>query len=292
MCHQKEKIEELEQELNRKKNAILRLQEHCDIQEQQKVALETESKMIKSHLEMSEKSVEKIKLDIEKSNAIILKLQKEVKFKNDQLQNRDKLLLKQEKNIEDKEKNIEKMKKNATEMKADLEAKNSEVENLSFTVSSLEREISTLKKYVRDKDNVIKYLNRQLTDLLAVPKYTSPANLVSSPSTADQAIKTTANASKPLSSSSPSNISISNKGKAQPRQDLSVNHTGISPLPLPIQSLGTMKDSAYSSPTSGCISDVQQISDLNRNEPECEIDPVALNAAFGTAKPSLKHSTA
>ncbi|XP_035214088.1 spindle assembly abnormal protein 6 homolog isoform X2 [Stegodyphus dumicola] len=292
ICHQKEKIDELEQDLNYKKQSISRLKEHCDIQQQQKVTLETELEMIKSTLEMSEKSQERIKVDIEKSNAIILKLQKEVKFKNDQLQNRDKLLLKQERNIEDKEKNIEKMKKHVTEMKAELEAKNSEVENLSFTVSSLEREISTLKKDVRDKDNVIKYLNRQLTDLLAVPKYTSPANLVSSPSTTDQAIKTTINASKPISCGSPSNISIPSKGKAHSRQDLSVNRTGISSLSPLIGSSGTVKDSAYPSPTSGCIGDVQQMRDLNRNEPKCEIDPAALNAAFGTDKPSLKHSTA
>ncbi|XP_054706582.1 spindle assembly abnormal protein 6 homolog [Uloborus diversus] len=294
----KNKITELENELYNQKQAMHKQQNEIEAHHKEKRGLETEVERLKVQISIEAKSYESLKEDLVKSNDILMKLQVEVKCNRERITEQEKVILKQESTISKDEKMIETLQQKNSEKSLELAEIKSKTKSLSEMISSLKEKNHSLEKELKNKENVIKFLNRQMTDRGIVPQCLPRLNLVPSPPSVGQIL--TQKPITPNFDKSPQNFaSLDNAPSKLPlreeNQSPSFLKNRYSPqTQLRISSYAA--DSAYeTSPSNGAsqlpTNSLKIDTALRTNEINLDIDPSALSAAFRGDR-IVKHSTA
>ncbi|KAJ7401452.1 Spindle assembly abnormal protein 6 like protein [Pitangus sulphuratus] len=188
-CHEKEKlinqlqtrVAVLEQEIKDKDQLVTRTKEVLDATQEQKVILEESTEEKQRHIEKLETTIKSLSAELLKANEIIKKLQGDLKTLMSKLKLKNTVTIQQEKLLGEKEERLQKEQRELQEMGQSLRMKEQELvvapdgliiimgllqvcklqEQLESTIQKLEES----KQLLKTNENVISWLNRQLSEV-------------------------------------------------------------------------------------------------------------------------------
>ncbi|KAF4805267.1 Spindle assembly abnormal protein 6 like protein [Turdus rufiventris] len=183
-CHEKEKlinqlqtrVAVLEQEIKDKDQLVTRTKEVLDATQEQKVILEESTEEKQRHIEKLETTIKSLSAELLKANEIIKKLQGDLKTLMSKLKLKNTVTIQQEKLLAEKEEKLQKEQKESQEMGQSLRMKEQEVCKLQEQLESTIQKLEESKQLLKTNENVISWLNRQLSEVQMAKKLDSPAS--------------------------------------------------------------------------------------------------------------------
>ncbi|NWH29802.1 SAS6 protein, partial [Chloropsis hardwickii] len=183
-CHEKEKLVNqlqtrvavLEQEIKDKDQLVTRTKEVLDATQEQKVILEESTEEKQRHIEKLETTIKSLSAELLKANEIIKKLQGDLKTLMSKLKLKNTVTIQQEKLLAEKEEKLQKEQKESQEMGQCLRMKEQEVCKLQEQLESTIQKLEESKQLLKTNENVITWLNRQLSEVQMAKKLDSPAS--------------------------------------------------------------------------------------------------------------------
>ncbi|RLW05896.1 hypothetical protein DV515_00004964 [Chloebia gouldiae] len=183
-CHEKEKlinqlqtrVAVLEQEIKDKDQLVTRTKEVLDATQEQKVILEESTEEKQRHIEKLEKTIKSLSAELLKANEIIKKLQGDLKTLMTKLKLKNTVTIQQEKLLAEKEEKLQKEQRESQEMGQSLRMKEQEVGKLREQLESTIQKLEESKQLLKTNENVITWLNRQLSEVQMAKKLDSPAS--------------------------------------------------------------------------------------------------------------------
>ncbi|XP_032923412.1 spindle assembly abnormal protein 6 homolog isoform X2 [Catharus ustulatus] len=184
-CHEKEKlinqlqtrVAVLEQEIKDKDQLVTRTKEVLDATQEQKVILEESTEEKQRHIEKLETTIKSLSAELLKANEIIKKLQGDLKTLMSKLKLKNTVTIQQEKLLAEKEEKLQKEQKESQEMGQSLRIKEQEVCKLQEQLESTIQKLEESKQLLKTNENVITWLNRQLSEVQMAKKVDSPASV-------------------------------------------------------------------------------------------------------------------
>ncbi|XP_064284190.1 spindle assembly abnormal protein 6 homolog isoform X2 [Passer domesticus] len=183
-CHEKEKlinqlqtrVAVLEQEIKDKDQLVTRTKEVLDATQEQKVILEETTEEKQRHIEKLETTIKSLSAELLKANEIIKKLQGDLKTLMSKLKLKNTVTIQQEKLLAEKEEKLQKEQRESQEMGQSLRMKEQEVCKLQEQLESTIQKLEESKQLLQTNENVITWLNRQLSEVQMAKKLESPAS--------------------------------------------------------------------------------------------------------------------
>nr|XP_041573884.1 spindle assembly abnormal protein 6 homolog isoform X2 [Taeniopygia guttata] len=183
-CHEKEKlinqlqtrVAVLEQEIKDKDQLVTRTKEVLDATQEQKVILEESTEEKQRHIEKLETTIKSLSAELLKANEIIKKLQGDLKTLMSKLKLKNTVTIQQEKLLAEKEEKLQKEQRESQEMGQSLRMKEQEVGKLREQLESTIQKLEESKQLLKTNENVITWLNRQLSEVQMAKKLDSPAS--------------------------------------------------------------------------------------------------------------------
>ncbi|XP_062353857.1 spindle assembly abnormal protein 6 homolog isoform X2 [Cinclus cinclus] len=183
-CHEKEKlinqlqtrVAVLEQEIKDKDQLVTRTKEVLDATQEQKVILEESTEEKQRHIEKLETTIKSLSAELLKANEIIKKLQGDLKTLMSKLKLKNTVTIQQEKLLAEKEEKLQKEQRESQEMGQSLRMKEQEVCKLQEQLESTIQKLEESKQLLKTNENVITWLNRQLSEVQMAKKLDSPAS--------------------------------------------------------------------------------------------------------------------
>ncbi|NXB49847.1 SAS6 protein, partial [Leucopsar rothschildi] len=183
-CHEKEKhvnqlqtrVAVLEQEIKDKDQLVTRTKEVLDATQEQKVILEESTEEKQRHIEKLETTIKSLSAELLKANEIIKKLQGDLKTLMSKLKLKNTVTIQQEKLLAEKEEKLQKEQRESQEMGQSLQMKEQEVCKLQEQLESTIQKLEESKQLLKTNENVITWLNRQLSEVQMAKKLDSPAS--------------------------------------------------------------------------------------------------------------------
>ncbi|NWI41192.1 SAS6 protein, partial [Picathartes gymnocephalus] len=183
-CHEKEKlinqlqtrVAVLEQEIKDKDQLVTRTKEVLDATQEQKVILEESTEEKQRHIEKLETTVKSLSAELLKANEIIKKLQGDLKTLMSKLKLKNTVTIQQEKLLAEKEEKLQKEQRESQEMGQSLRMKEQEVCKLQEQLDSTIQKLEESKQLLKTNENVITWLNRQLSEVQMAKKLDTPAS--------------------------------------------------------------------------------------------------------------------
>ncbi|XP_039573868.1 spindle assembly abnormal protein 6 homolog isoform X1 [Passer montanus] len=183
-CHEKEKlinqlqtrVAVLEQEIKDKDQLVTRTKEVLDATQEQKVILEESTEEKQRHIEKLETTIKSLSAELLKANEIIKKLQGDLKTLMSKLKLKNTVTIQQEKLLAEKEEKLQKEQRESQEMGQSLRMKEQEVCKLQEQLESTIQKLEESKQLLQTNENVITWLNRQLSEVQMAKKLDSPAS--------------------------------------------------------------------------------------------------------------------
>ncbi|NWV14908.1 SAS6 protein, partial [Ptilonorhynchus violaceus] len=181
-CHEKEKlinqlqtrVAVLEQEIKDKDQLITRTKEVLDATQEQKVILEDSTEEKQRHIEKLETTIKSLSAELLKANEIIKKLQGDLKTLMSKLKLKNTVTIQQEKLLAEKEERLQKEQRESQEMGQSLRMKEQEVCKLQEQLESTIQKLEESKQLLKTNENVITWLNRQLSEVQMAKKLDTP----------------------------------------------------------------------------------------------------------------------
>ncbi|NWQ68928.1 SAS6 protein, partial [Neopipo cinnamomea] len=172
-CHEKEKlinqlqtrVAVLEQEIKDKDQLVTRTKEVLDATQEQKVILEESTEGKQRHIEKLETTIKSLSAELLKANEIIKKLQGDLKTLMSKLKLKNTVTIQQEKLLGEKEERLQKEQRELQEMGQSLRMKEQEVCKLQEQLESTIQKLEESKQLLKTNENVISWLNRQLSEV-------------------------------------------------------------------------------------------------------------------------------
>ncbi|KAJ7408772.1 Spindle assembly abnormal protein 6 like protein [Willisornis vidua] len=188
-CHEKEKlinqlqtrVAVLEQEIKDKDQLVTRTKEVLDATQEQKVILEENTEEKQRHIEKLETTIKSLSAELLKANEIIKKLQGDLKTLMSKLKLKNTVTIQQEKLLGEKEERLQKEQRELQEMGQSLRMKEQELEvapgggiiimeilqvcKLQEQLESTIQKLEESKQLLKTNENVISWLNRQLSEV-------------------------------------------------------------------------------------------------------------------------------
>ncbi|NWU86209.1 SAS6 protein, partial [Onychorhynchus coronatus] len=172
-CHEKEKlinqlqtrVAVLEQEIKDKDQLVTRTKEVLDATQEQKVILEESTEEKQRHIEKLETTIKSLSAELLKANEIIKKLQGDLKTLMSKLKLKNTVTIQQEKLLGEKEERLQKEQRELQEMGQSLRMKEQEVCKLQEQLESTIQKLEESKQLLKTNENVISWLNRQLSEV-------------------------------------------------------------------------------------------------------------------------------
>ncbi|NXK36556.1 SAS6 protein, partial [Piprites chloris] len=172
-CHEKEKlinqlqtrVAVLEQEIKDKDQLVTRTKEVLDATQEQKVILEENTEEKQKHIEKLETTIKSLSAELLKANEIIKKLQGDLKTLLSKLKLKNTVTIQQEKLLGEKEERLQKEQRELQEMGQSLRMKEQEVCKLQEQLESTIQKLEESKQLLKTNENVISWLNRQLSEV-------------------------------------------------------------------------------------------------------------------------------
>ncbi|XP_064576521.1 spindle assembly abnormal protein 6 homolog isoform X1 [Zonotrichia leucophrys gambelii] len=183
-CHEKEKlinqlqtrVAVLEQEIKDKDQLVTRTKEVLDATQEQKVILEESTEEKHRHIEKLETTIKSLSAELLKANEIIKKLQGDLKTLMSKLKLKNTVTIQQEKLLAEKEEKLQKEQRESQEMGQSLRVKEQEVCKLQEQLENTIQKLEESKQLLKTNENVITWLNRQLSEVQMAKKLDSPAS--------------------------------------------------------------------------------------------------------------------
>ncbi|NWR07577.1 SAS6 protein, partial [Paradoxornis webbianus] len=183
-CHEKEKlinqlqtrVAVLEQEIKDKDQLVTRTKEVLDATQEQKVILEESTEEKQRHIEKLETTIKSLSAELLKANEIIKKLQGDLKTLMSKLKLKNTVTIQQEKLLAEKEEKLQKEQRESQEMGQSLRMKEQEVCKLQEQLESTTQKLEESKQLLKTNENVITWLNRQLSEVQMAKKVDTPAS--------------------------------------------------------------------------------------------------------------------
>ncbi|NXD24908.1 SAS6 protein, partial [Spelaeornis formosus] len=183
-CHEKEKlinqlqtrVAVLEQEIKDKDQLVTRTKEVLDATQEQKVILEESTEEKQRHIEKLETTIKSLSAELLKANEIIKKLQGDLKTLMSKLKLKNTVTIQQEKLLAEKEEKLQKEQRESQELGQSLRVKEQEVCKLQEQLESTIQKLEESKQLLKTNENVITWLNRQLSEVQMAKKLDSPAS--------------------------------------------------------------------------------------------------------------------
>uniref|UniRef100_A0A8C3R0U7 Spindle assembly abnormal protein 6 homolog n=1 Tax=Cyanoderma ruficeps TaxID=181631 RepID=A0A8C3R0U7_9PASS len=183
-CHEKEKlinqlqtrVAVLEQEIKDKDQLVTRTKEVLDATQEQKVILEESTEEKQRHIEKLETTIKSLSAELLKANEIIKKLQGDLKTLMSKLKLKNTVTIQQEKLLSEKEEKLQKEQRELQEMGQSLRMKEQEVCKLQEQLESTIQKLEESKQLLKTNENVITWLNRQLSEVQMAKKLDTPAS--------------------------------------------------------------------------------------------------------------------
>ncbi|NXM62560.1 SAS6 protein, partial [Illadopsis cleaveri] len=183
-CHEKEKlinqlqtrVAVLEQEIKDKDQLVTRTKEVLDATQEQKVILEESTEEKQRHMEKLETTIKSLSAELLKANEIIKKLQGDLKTLMSKLKLKNTVTIQQEKLLAEKEEKLQKEQRESQEMGQSLRMKEQEVCKLQEQLESTIQKLEESKQLLKTNENVITWLNRQLSEVQMAKKLDTPAS--------------------------------------------------------------------------------------------------------------------
>uniref|UniRef100_U3JIB7 Spindle assembly abnormal protein 6 homolog n=2 Tax=Ficedula albicollis TaxID=59894 RepID=U3JIB7_FICAL len=184
-CHEKEKlinqlqtrVAVLEQEIKDKDQLVTRTKEVLDATQEQKVILEESTEEKQRLIEKLETTIKSLSAELLKANEIIKKLQGDLKTLMSKLKLKNTVTIQQEKLLAEKEEKLQKEQRESQEVGQSLRMKEQEVCKLQEQLESTIQKLEESKQLLKTNENVITWLNRQLSEVQMAKKLDSPASV-------------------------------------------------------------------------------------------------------------------
>ncbi|NXI01027.1 SAS6 protein, partial [Pachycephala philippinensis] len=183
-CHEKEKlinqlqtrVAVLEQEIKDKDQLVTRTKEVLDATQDQKVILEESTEEKQRHIEKLETTIKSLSAELLKANEIIKKLQGDLKTLMSKLKLKNTVTIQQEKLLAEKEEKLQKEQRESQEIGQSLRMKEQEVCKLQEQLESTIQKLEESKQLLKTNENVITWLNKQLSEVQMAKKLDTPAS--------------------------------------------------------------------------------------------------------------------
>lgn len=159
------KISELEEQIKHKDEQLRHTQEAVLLEQNEKIKITEKCHLKQDLLDEREADIDQVKQDLQKANEIIRKLQSEVQCSHSKLNILNKVTNKQEEIVDAKEERVKRLESDLIKYSEQVKVKDKEYGALRKELEALKMKFEESQSKVRTNENVIAYLNKQLSDL-------------------------------------------------------------------------------------------------------------------------------